>query len=254
MGETLGALAVAVHAGVFVPPSQARPGLPPAVDAWMARALHIDPANRFGSAKELAEALDQALGGAEGGRPAMASVESLDAVPLVDSGARGLERSDAHARTFQGMAATGPGHRARRGPAVLVAIALGGLASVGSGVFVATRGSPVDESGRTQEGLPGASAAASTPSAAGNEATPLERGTAAEPDVRPTASARPPAPSWSASPSTSAASTALPAGSASTAPASSAVRPRGEAAPGPARGNPAAMPSGRRGGDDDVGF
>ncbi|HTN83234.1 MAG TPA: serine/threonine-protein kinase, partial [Sorangium sp.] len=39
VGDTLGALSVAVYAGVFQPPSALRPDLPPAVDAWMARAL-----------------------------------------------------------------------------------------------------------------------------------------------------------------------------------------------------------------------
>ena len=40
----------------------ARPDLPPALDAWMARALARDPAARFASAREMAETLAEALG------------------------------------------------------------------------------------------------------------------------------------------------------------------------------------------------
>jgi eukaryotic-like serine/threonine-protein kinase len=61
-GETLGSVAVAVNAAVFTPPSVVRAGLPPSVDAWMQKALARDPAARFGSAKELAEALELAVG------------------------------------------------------------------------------------------------------------------------------------------------------------------------------------------------
>jgi serine/threonine-protein kinase len=63
-GEAVGAVAVAVYAGEFPLPSTLRPGLPPAVDQWMARALVRDPAARFGSAKEMAASLEQAAGGA----------------------------------------------------------------------------------------------------------------------------------------------------------------------------------------------
>ncbi|WP_437961755.1 serine/threonine-protein kinase [Sorangium sp. So ce119] len=59
-GETLGALSVVLHTGIFTPPSALRPELSPAIDAWMKRALALDPAARFGSARQMAEALEHA--------------------------------------------------------------------------------------------------------------------------------------------------------------------------------------------------
>jgi serine/threonine protein kinase len=59
-GETIGSLSVAVHVGVFQAPSTLRPGLPTALDAWFVRALKRDPNERYDSAKEMAEAFEQA--------------------------------------------------------------------------------------------------------------------------------------------------------------------------------------------------
>ncbi|MDI1450585.1 serine/threonine-protein kinase [Polyangium sp. 6x1] len=63
-GETVGSLSVAVHTGAFHLPSALRPDVPPAVDAWFQRTLRRDPAERYASAKEMAEALEQAILGA----------------------------------------------------------------------------------------------------------------------------------------------------------------------------------------------
>ncbi|WP_438002971.1 protein kinase [Sorangium sp. So ce321] len=60
-GETLGALSVVLHTGIFTPPSALRPELSPAIDAWMKRALALDPAARFASARQMAEALERAV-------------------------------------------------------------------------------------------------------------------------------------------------------------------------------------------------
>ncbi|WP_437683433.1 serine/threonine-protein kinase [Sorangium sp. So ce131] len=60
-GETLAALTLSVHAGNYPPPSALRPDVPPAVDDWMKRALQSDPDARFGSAKEMADALERAI-------------------------------------------------------------------------------------------------------------------------------------------------------------------------------------------------
>lgn len=59
-GETIGSLSVAVHGGVFPPPSSLRPGLPPTIDAWFVRMLKRDPNERYDSAKEMAEAFEHA--------------------------------------------------------------------------------------------------------------------------------------------------------------------------------------------------
>ena len=63
-GETLGAVCIAIERGTFVPPSQRNPVLSPAVDSWFVRALYRDPAARFQSAKEMAEAFVVALSSA----------------------------------------------------------------------------------------------------------------------------------------------------------------------------------------------
>jgi serine/threonine-protein kinase len=81
-GETLGGLCVAIEKGVFDPPSKANPALPPAVDAWCLRALHRDPASRFSSAREMADALAEAArlpAGASGSLPASPSSSSSPA-------------------------------------------------------------------------------------------------------------------------------------------------------------------------------
>jgi serine/threonine-protein kinase len=60
-GESIFAQVLAVHGGGFSKPSTIRPGLPEAVDAWAVRALQKDPDARFGSARELADALEAAM-------------------------------------------------------------------------------------------------------------------------------------------------------------------------------------------------
>lgn len=60
-GETIGALSIAICYADIPPPSQFAPELPPTVDAWFSRACARDPAARFASARELAEALTSAL-------------------------------------------------------------------------------------------------------------------------------------------------------------------------------------------------
>ncbi len=61
-GQSLGDLLVKICTAPTPVPSQVLPGLPPAFDAWFARALDRDPANRFSSSLELADALAFAAG------------------------------------------------------------------------------------------------------------------------------------------------------------------------------------------------
>jgi serine/threonine-protein kinase len=81
VAETLGALCVAISNGSFTPPSRLRPGLPPALDHWFEKALHRDPEQRFGSAKQLAEALLRAAGDV---RPVLGAVTGMHGPPTVD--------------------------------------------------------------------------------------------------------------------------------------------------------------------------
>ncbi|XXR84566.1 serine/threonine-protein kinase [Sorangium sp. So ce406] len=145
-GETLGALSVAVNAGVFTLPSAVRPGVPRGVDAWVARALQRDPAARFGSVKEMASALDEAVLGLEHaptlpasardprpGPPPPCSTDGAGA-PAHGPGGAGSPHSGGQARTFNGLVMPGAG--ARRGSAgVLIAgVALAGAAALGLGI------------------------------------------------------------------------------------------------------------------------
>jgi len=57
----------AIRSGRFVPPSQHRPGLPPALDGWFQRVFHMNREQRFQSAGELCEAFKQAVAGAGAG-------------------------------------------------------------------------------------------------------------------------------------------------------------------------------------------
>jgi serine/threonine-protein kinase len=81
-GETLGALCVSITRGAHTPPSRVRAGVPASVDAWMARALALDPSRRFQSAKELAVTFRSALHGVT----AWASAEELSTVRTVIAG------------------------------------------------------------------------------------------------------------------------------------------------------------------------
>ncbi len=61
--ETMGGLAIKIHSEPLPFPSTRVPGLSPAVDAWFQRACARAVAERFTSAKEMAEAFAAALGG-----------------------------------------------------------------------------------------------------------------------------------------------------------------------------------------------
>jgi serine/threonine-protein kinase len=61
-GQTIVSLVMKITTSPAEPPSLRRPGLAPEIDAWMARALAKSPAERFSSAKELAQAFAVAAG------------------------------------------------------------------------------------------------------------------------------------------------------------------------------------------------
>jgi eukaryotic-like serine/threonine-protein kinase len=60
-GDTLGALALKVHEAKFLPASALRGGVPPALDAWFSRAFQRNPAQRFGSLKDLVQSFVRAV-------------------------------------------------------------------------------------------------------------------------------------------------------------------------------------------------
>ena len=62
-GATIGVICARIMSGKFDPPSKVRPDLSPDVDAWFAKALHVDKKQRFRSARELALHFAKLLGG-----------------------------------------------------------------------------------------------------------------------------------------------------------------------------------------------
>ncbi|WP_437331426.1 serine/threonine-protein kinase [Sorangium sp. So ce394] len=163
-GETLGALSVVLHTGIFTPPSAIRPELSPAIDAWMKRALALDPAARFASARQMAEALEHAVLGlartpftsepsssgdraSHGGAPGSGSQPvlfgapapvppppgarlSTTGTPSSAPGAR-LSSTGTPGRTLAGMATSGMDGPRKWAPAILAgALAAGAALSV----------------------------------------------------------------------------------------------------------------------------
>lgn len=61
-GESVGDLLVKICTAPLPVPSQTYPGIPPAFDAWFARALEREPERRFANVTELAETLCQVAG------------------------------------------------------------------------------------------------------------------------------------------------------------------------------------------------
>jgi len=74
-GDTIAALALALHHGVIPVPSSRANWLPPAVDAWFLQACARNVAERYGSARALSDGLRVALGGA----PRASSVDIVGA-------------------------------------------------------------------------------------------------------------------------------------------------------------------------------
>jgi eukaryotic-like serine/threonine-protein kinase len=89
-GPSFGALAVKIATGAPPKPSEANQALPPAVDLWFAKACARSAADRFSSAKEMAEAF----------RSAFEGVLSLPASAIAnsDSGQRGALASSSGSR------------------------------------------------------------------------------------------------------------------------------------------------------------
>jgi serine/threonine-protein kinase len=79
--EALGEIIVKISTEPVPSARAKRPELPPAVDEWFRRALHKDPAQRFGSAREMSEsflqACDLAMGAYGGSAPPPASLAAL---------------------------------------------------------------------------------------------------------------------------------------------------------------------------------
>ena len=226
-GETLGAVSVAVHGGKFTPPSTLRPGLPPEVDAWFARAFHPSISERFGTAKEMAEALRAALGAPALLVVATAPKSASDVSMLADLPTLHSQRPGDHGPTLSGLShAPSPSPPRRRtlvlavaGLAVGLGVALLVMRSMEAAPSANARDVPVPEVVPTQAARD-VRAPEVVPTPAGSEAIPAPS-VSVEPagsEAIPTASAKASARAGATKVGASAAGTKPPASSASSAP------------------------------------
>ncbi len=121
VGPSVPAISVAAHAGQFQPPSRLSPHLPPAIDAWFARAFRVDRRERFQSARELADSFEQAS-------RARADVDPYAATRTADQQAAGASYAPPHANTTA-PSVLGPTHApTARGARSITPWVVGGLA------------------------------------------------------------------------------------------------------------------------------
>lgn len=208
-GETLGSLCVSIAGGTFRPPSELRAGLPAAVDAWMLRALSLDPEGRFANAKQMAVQFAQALSGQHIEDEFSTTDVSLPGLsdasgrfPRADPSASGAHMAQADASgptaalggalvaapaqthispTFTGTAITHddePG-RKRRGLVAMAAIAVLGLGvGIGSVAFLSAEApestATPAQAGDAAEGMDDETAGATATTSEPAEAVPSE--------------------------------------------------------------------------------
>ncbi len=209
-GETLGGLCVAIEKGLFEAPSRALPGVSPVVDAWFMRALHRDPMARFGSAREMADALVEATGRLPASAlGATIAASPRDPAPSLPEGA--LENWRAAmatppvvtAKTMPnfGMPAEfspppGAPRRSQRSAALLGALVGGALATaLGVGALVFASRSPTQTSTASGREL----SAPTAPASALDALAPPAASATPEASAAASASAAPPRPAASAS-------------------------------------------------------
>jgi serine/threonine-protein kinase len=117
-GDTVGALAIAIHGGPLPLPRSIDPSLPASVDAWFAKACARPVGERFQSARDLASSLCTALG------------VTMDGVPLSTSSGAALAGTVA---SVAGAATDGSGNVRIADARAATPGALDRTAAVGSG-------------------------------------------------------------------------------------------------------------------------
>ncbi|MBI4705419.1 MAG: protein kinase [Deltaproteobacteria bacterium] len=148
-GDTVSSLFLAIRQARFTPPSELRPGLGPALDAWFARAFEPDPEKRFASAGE--------LGSAFVGLPDAGEEHGVPGEPEETGAGRADEDPLARHRL-------GDASRPRRRPASRAAGVAMAVAAVVVGAAIGRgAGGPSAEAGPTPAASPAASLAATAP-------------------------------------------------------------------------------------------
>ncbi len=130
--ENLTSLAIIVNEGHAKPPTELDPSLPPGIDAWFAKACARKPADRFQSARELSDALHEAL-----------SLEVTPRTSIADTSARiilaqqtGDSDQDLSLRETA-FASTGT-HQRKRSVSLILAVVLG-IGTIGVAAFFVMR-------------------------------------------------------------------------------------------------------------------
>ncbi|MBK7398882.1 MAG: protein kinase [Myxococcales bacterium] len=232
-GDTVGALAIAIHQRDFERPTALAPNLPTAIDEWFEKACHRDREQRFRTPREFAESLEKARGMASvvdksgpirvertelplysvpsDGLAATVNVSSQPAVALSKETAATLAMTPAPSPTLGGASV----RTAARPRAPKWWIAAPVLAAIGLIGFFATR--------RTTPPAPTEGAAAPTATVATSASPAVSSVVAAStstPSPEPSAivSAKPTAPASTVAPKVSFKPSVLPKASASTAP------------------------------------
>jgi serine/threonine-protein kinase len=147
--ETVGGLALKIHHEPLPKPTDLAHELPATVDAWFARACARDVAQRFATAKELADALSLAIGG---NAPAVSLMPAPVSGPRTDeigfaktsvdtgSGAAAEPLARVSSGTSAGVAAAVPVRE--RTSLLPIAVALLAAVLLGGGAVMALRGEP----------------------------------------------------------------------------------------------------------------
>lgn len=164
VGPTPAAVGMKIQAGEFGLPSELRPGLSKAVDAWFKRALNRDIEARFASAEELFGEFRRAL-----------LLPGAPSLQVASSGARALQPASALAPAIEAA----PPRKTNRLPAFLAALSVIGIGLVGFVVVRSIR-SHFFEAKKTQPPAALARAAAS-PTEATREALPERPATQPDP-------------------------------------------------------------------------
>jgi serine/threonine-protein kinase len=207
-GETMAALAIAVDRGVYEPVTARVATLPPAIDAWMAKALQKDPADRFASVREMADRLlEIARDPTASGEVPRAPLSSVASHPNLEVS------SQPESRTMYGTASEA---KPRPGPRVwgFAALALVLVAVAVAGIYFMRP--PVDRASANQPS--GVVSPIAAPVLTGSSATSVVS--------QPVVSV---APQSSTTAAASAVSSGAPDGSAAASPSASAAKPAASA-------------------------
>jgi serine/threonine-protein kinase len=153
--DALGALCVLLLKGEFEPASRVRPDLPPGTDAWFARALAKEPADRFSDARQMALAF-AALLPSEANSLEDSLVHSLPGAPMpvlrpATAVGIGPAKADDDPLAFERLDAAPP---SSRGASFLVGTAPDHPASGRSGTLVGTEKASIIEPARPSKAPP----------------------------------------------------------------------------------------------------